>query len=46
MSTKGLEKCIYAYYGLGYLRCSRAGNEGNICNEKCEDFEYTNLEVD
>ena len=46
MSIKGLESCVYSYYGLGYLRCSRCGNEGEICKEKCGFFEYTNLEVD
>ena len=27
----GNVKCIYAFYGLNRLRCSREGNTGNYC---------------
>ena len=46
MYTKGLENCIYAYYGLGHLRCSRPENEGCICKEKCSEFIYSEVEID
>ena len=38
--------CLYSYVGLGHIRCSYAGNEGCICKEKCEFFEYQEVELD
>ena len=37
---EGNIRCVYAFYGLNALRCSRQGNEGNYCQywKNCRYF--------